>query len=144
MSETRKKGGALDTLLLIGGLGVLTGSALLAGAVALTWQPRHTDSLISTTAAICGGGFVMFALVIGLFVGIAFYRRLDDRRDAMPPPMVYPPAMTGGGWQESLPPALPNPDKAGTWAGGGAQTYDLWEEDASAHTFAREWSEVDA
>lgn len=135
-----KKGEALESLMLIAGLGLFMGAAVLAGAVALTWQPRHTDSLISVTAAVCGGGFVMFALVIGLVIGIAFFKRLNDGR-ANEPAGIYQPAIPGT-WQESQPPALTDAGKEGAWMGGGPTSYDLWDEEPQSE--ARQWAEVNA
>jgi hypothetical protein len=55
---------AIPTLALFGGVGAI------AWQVGQTWTSADTQSLISATAAVCGGGAVVVGVMLALVVGV--------------------------------------------------------------------------
>ncbi|MCO6450403.1 MAG: hypothetical protein J5I90_06400 [Caldilineales bacterium] len=125
--------GAADTLAIIGGLSAFVGMGVLAAAVGMTWKPENTSSLITAGAAVCGGGLAIFAAVFGVFMGMGVYRRMQRADGDQAHELRTLPAARS--WQEPRAPMLANPDKAGTWAGGGPQVYDLWQDDGTVRVY---------
>lgn len=140
MSDT--KSSPYHGLITLAGLALLAGVGILAAAIGLTWQPENTNQLVIAGAAVCGGGFALLALTLGLFVGIGLYRRLtaDLHGGAqrgpsltLPAPADSPslPALPGSYYREVLPPMLADPE-GGEWRTAGPGSYDLWEDDGPA------------
>lgn len=124
-------------------LAVFLGAAILMGRIALDWSPRQTDSLIGGGLAICGASLAIFALVTGLIVGIAFYRRLLLDREHHGPPGYSSQPGTGSPflpYREPAPPMI-EASKQGSWASNGLASYDLWpEEQPSQMSSQPPWS----
>lgn len=133
-----KESTALDTLTRIAGLALFIGVAVLAGAIALTWDESMTKTVVGGGIAICGGTAAVAALVIGLFVGMAAYRRMTA--DRTPPPSYDPGRSLPSPYREETPPQLKNVEE-GEWRRPGPEAYDLalWE-DRRQTVFSREAS----
>ena len=93
-----------------------------------------TQSAVTALATVCGGGAVVFALLVALIVGIPMATRYfaetgKARRewDYMPPPPRRVPQIDG---YTSGPPMLTaHKNEVGTWQSGGVGNYDLWEDE---------------
>lgn len=119
---------------------VMIASAFVGQAIAENWDRATTASLVTGLVAVCGGGFVVVSLIVGLVVGMPFAIRLFfeagvARRafDSSGPVVTYsqgrqlpPPA--GRQWQEETPPQLPD-RQSGSWQSSGPGAYRLWEEE---------------
>lgn len=125
---------ALGRLVTLAGLAILTGAAVLAWRIGDTWTEATTQSAVTALATVCGGGAVVFALLLSLIVGIPMATRYFSetgkaRRewDYMPPPPRRVPQLDG---YTSGPPMLTaNKDVGGTWQSGGVGNYDMWEDE---------------
>lgn len=117
----------------------LVASAFVGMAIADNWDRATTASLVTGLVAVCGGGFVVVSLIVGLVVGMPFAIRLFfeagvARRafDAsgpvvtVSPRQLQPPA--GRQWQEETPPQLTD-RQSGSWQSSGPGSYSLWEEE---------------
>jgi len=114
------------------------GAAVLAQAIGENWDKATTASLVTGLVAVCGGGFVVIALILSLVVGIPlatrfFFeagvaRRAFDSSGSVVtyPRQLQPPA--GRQWQEETPPQLTD-RQSGSWQSSGPGSYRLWEED---------------
>lgn len=112
-------------------------AAFVGMAIADNWDKATTASLVTGLVAVCGGGFVVIALIVSLVVGLPFATRLFfeagvARRafDASSPVVdVYSrPAALPRPWQEERPPQLTD-RQSGSWQSSGPGSYRLWEED---------------
>lgn len=112
-------------------LALFLGAAILAGKIGLDWEPRQTDSLIGGGLAICGGGLAIFAVITGLIVGMALYRRIlldrEQSRSAPPPGYYSQPGYPSLPYREPAPPMI-EASKEGSWASNGLASYDIWQE----------------
>ena len=79
MKEGRSAG---DNLLMIGGALALVGVAVLSAFVGLSWDREMTRVMVGGLIAVCAGGVVVFALVVGALVGVGVLRRLQRPDDA--------------------------------------------------------------
>ena len=64
MKEILYKIAAIPALALIGGVGIL------AWRIGATWTSATTQSLVTALTVICGGGALLFAILLALIVGI--------------------------------------------------------------------------
>jgi hypothetical protein len=129
---------AVGLVVTLSGLAVLLGAGVLAMRIGDTWTEATTQSLVTALATVCGGGAVVFALLVALIVGIPMATRyfaesgrarrewvdtgpaLPVHRGPMPNEWgVYPPA----------PMITAKPDNLGAWQGGGPAVYDVWEDE---------------
>lgn len=111
---------------------LMLGTAILAARIGDTWSEATTASLVTGLVAVCGGGFVVIALILSLIVGIPmasrfFFEAGVARRswDAAPPPRYIDAPRP---WQEPRPPQLTD-SQGGSWQSSGPAAYHLWEED---------------
>lgn len=125
---------ALGRLATIAGLAIFIGIGVLAWRIGETWTEATTQSMVTALATVCGGGAVVFALLVALIVGIPMATRYfaetgRARRewDYMPPPPRRVPQLDG---YASGPPMLTaQKNDVGTWQSGGVGNYDLWEDE---------------
>ena len=123
---------ALGRLATIAGLAILTGVGVLAFKIGDTWTETTTQSMVTALATVCGGGAVVFALLVALIVGIPMATRYFAESgkaarqwDYTPPPPRRIPQLDG---YTSGPPLLTaKPDNAGTWQSGQGGV-DIWED----------------
>lgn len=133
MDDSKGSMGIFARIMAIPMLALLLGAGILAGRIAMDWEPRQTDSLIGGGLAICGAGLAIFAVVTGLLVGMALYRRMlldrEQSRPAAPPPgYSIQPGYPGLPYREPAPPMI-EAGRQGSWASNGPASYDLWPEE---------------
>jgi hypothetical protein len=112
------------------------GAAVLAQAIGENWDKATTASLVTGLVAVCGGGFVVIALILSLVVGIPLATRfffeagVARRAFDAPSPVVdvYGRPALPRPWREEQPPQLPD-RQSGSWQSTGPGSYRLWEED---------------
>ena len=119
---------------------VMVAAAFVGTAIADNWDRATTASLVTGLVAVCGGGFVVIALILALIVGIPmatrfFFEAGVARRafDTSAPVVTYspqlpPPAAGRRPWQEETPPQLVD-RQSGSWQSSGPGAYRLWEDD---------------
>jgi hypothetical protein len=117
--------GAIPILALFGGIGIL------AYRIGETWDAATTQSLVTGLTVVCGGGALMFALLLALIVGVPLairaygeggrsHRHWDTGRsslstwDDLPPRHRLPPSTIDGQWRQ-----LPDPTPPWGATGGG-------------------------
>ena len=110
---------AIPTLALFGGVGAI------AWQVGQTWTSADTQSLISATGAVCGGGAVvvgaMLALVVGVPLALRAYGEAGRTQREWPTPR---PLL----WREERPPQLPGGRTVdGAWHALPPAQYDTWD-----------------
>lgn len=110
-------------------LALFLGAGLLFGRIAWDWTAENTQTVIGGGLAICGSSLAVFALIAGLLTGIGLYRKLLDREQrAGAAPPAYPRRPWIEDYREPGPPLLTAPDKMGSWASSGPNSYDIWPE----------------
>jgi hypothetical protein len=125
---------AVGMVVALAGLAVLLGAGVLAMRIGDTWTEATTQSLVTALATVCGGGAVVFALLISLIVGIPMATRYfaesgRARREWADPP-YYPPQPTNRQLNGYNAPMLTaRQDQVGTWQSNGPGNYDLWEDE---------------
>lgn len=111
-------------------------AAFVGTAIADNWDRATTASLVTGLVAVCGGGFVVIALILALIVGIPMATRfffeagVARRAFDTPSPYVDSRALPAGRrpWQEETPPLLTD-RQSGSWQSSGPGSYRLWEDD---------------
>jgi hypothetical protein len=125
---------ALGMLVAMAGLAVLLGAGVLAVRIGETWTEATTQSMVTAFATVCGGGAVVFALIVALIVGVPMATRYfaesgRARREWVDSPH-YPPQPTNRQLSGYNAPMLTaKPDQVGTWQSDGPRNYDLWEDE---------------
>jgi len=101
---------AIPALALVGGIGVL------AWRIGETWDRATTQSLVTALTVICGGGALLFAILLALIVGIPLAIRAygeggASRRQWRERGSWGRSARVGADWEEAWfsPPAKRNP-----------------------------------
>jgi len=114
-------------------LAIFLGVAILGARIALDWTEELSQIVVGGLLTICAGSIALIALVIGLLIGLGFYKNIRSQQQQPEPP---PPAirMLGGypvmGYREPQAPQLTDGrDKLGSWSSNGLSTYDVWEEE---------------
>ena len=111
-------------------------AAFVGMAIADNWDKATTASLVAGFVATCGGGAVVFALLVSLIVGVPLATRfffeagVARRAFDAPPPYVDSRALSAGRrpWQEETPPQLTD-RQSGSWQSSVPGSYRLWEDD---------------
>jgi len=116
-------------------LALFLGVGVLAMQIGNHWTDATTASLVTGLTTVCGGGFVVIALIVAIVVGIPFAIRMfgesgraNSTWGSLPP---IPPRYASGlpSWRESGPPLLEAKPEGGQWLTQGPQVYDLWDQD---------------
>jgi len=117
----------LGTLMLLPGIALLGGTGLLFWNIGQTWTESTTQMMVAGFVTVCGGGFVVFALILALIVGVPMGIRFLDGM-SLAKHQWNGPTQQGGGvvidatdWQQ-LPPAQPD---VPPWQVTGGGTLDL-------------------
>ncbi|GEM_PF-5606595 len=100
-------------------------AGILAVRVADTWQAGYTEQVLGAFTAICGGGIVIVAALMGAGLYIRLSAGVRPRREADPPYVVGggPASMAGYGPPG---PALPSPaEPTPPWGATGGGQYAL-------------------
>ena len=110
---------------------LIVGAATLAMRIGDTWSEATTASLVTGLVAVCGGGFVVIALILSLIVGIPMATRFFFEAGVARRPWdaaQSPRYLDAKPWQEPRPPQLTD-RQSGDWQSSGPAAYHLWEED---------------
>lgn len=95
---------AIPALALIGGIGIL------AWRIGETWTSTTTQSLVTALTVICGGGALLFAILLALLVGIPLAIRAYGEGGSSRRQWVYE-GGAGAGWERPKRRALPRFDE---------------------------------
>lgn len=95
---------AIPALALIGGIGVL------AWRIGETWDSTTTQSLVTALTVICGGGALLFAILLACIVGIPLAIRAYGEGGTSRRKWLYEDHDAGDGWGTPNRRALPHLD----------------------------------
>jgi hypothetical protein len=120
-------------------LALFIGIAILAGRVAMDWNPQNTDTLIGGLIAVCGAGLGLFGVVFGALLGLAIYKRLQNPLEHSGRQGSRSPRMIDSPYYAPLPPGRIDRqlEDKGTWSSRGPESYDIYFPDEEAEE--REW-----
>ncbi|MBX3054203.1 MAG: hypothetical protein KF753_22210 [Caldilineaceae bacterium] len=106
-------------------IGVLLLFVIPAGYLAVrigdTWTQGYTEQMLGALTALCGGGLILVALLVGAGLYVKLSGGRFSRREPEPPP-VFP--MEQPHWN-ALPPPQPPANEPPPWGVTGGGRYDL-------------------
>jgi len=114
-------------------LAIFLGVAILGARIALDWTEELSQIVIGGLLTICAGSVALIAIIIGLVVGIGFYKSLNRDRQQEQPPLPAIRTLPGGypvmSYREPMAPQLTDGrDKLGSWSSNGLSSYDVWSD----------------